>query len=170
MRSVRQAIVRQPARPSPTIPSSCRDAGGVLTHRQPVSARLWAGAFALRCLRSRLPLWRASAHSSVCSAISSASSTSMPRYRTVLSSFVWEVPLCTELGVNIRRLETAAAMTAIAKRAQRSKTDPSRSYPRSDQRSAPPRQRPFSQGSSMGAFGRDCVKTRRLLKRRNFLH
>jgi hypothetical protein len=34
-------------------------------------------------------------YTSVCSEISSASSTSMPRYRTVLSSFVWPSSNCT---------------------------------------------------------------------------
>ena len=41
-------------------------------------------------------------HISVCSAISSASSTSTPRYRTVLSSFVWPNRSCTARRLRVR--------------------------------------------------------------------
>jgi pimeloyl-ACP methyl ester carboxylesterase len=42
-------------------------------------------------------------YTSVCSEISSASSTSMPRYRTVLSSFVWPSSNCTARRFFVRR-------------------------------------------------------------------
>jgi hypothetical protein len=51
----------------------------------------------------RPPSGKSVVQTSVCSAISSASSTSMPRYRTVLSSLEWPSNSCTALRFFVRR-------------------------------------------------------------------
>lgn len=69
--------------------------------RVPKTVRSWsAGATISRCAA---PLFGRGFQTSVCSAISRASSTSIPKYRTVLSILVWPSRSCTARRFLVRR-------------------------------------------------------------------
>jgi hypothetical protein len=93
--------------PAHSPPRLSRGAGLNSRHRMTAFGR---GVRTTQCRKvaGRRPLKQRSlparkSYTSVCSAISRASSTSMPRYRTVLSNLLWPSSSCTALRFFVRR-------------------------------------------------------------------